>query len=172
MNRQDLRSIKNIYKEINSRSVSFSRLRKNTLPRPFKRMGGSRVESTGLLEVSKSLYVLFIWKTGDILTDTAFYGYLMRKEGDEILNLFEFHWHPSHKGYHCHVPCDAKNHDTNRMIPKDAPELDLINKNNPVPNLDPRDENDRLKLINFFCEKVNLRVINTDETAQFEIHLQ
>lgn len=172
MEKKQLHLIKAQTKEINSNLVDFKKLKRNTLPSPFKRMGGSRAYSSGLIPVSDDIHVLFIWRDGEILTDTAFYGYLTKTTKNNILSVFEFHWHPSHKGYHCVVPCNTENHEANRMIPKNAPELNLSYQKETQPNLDPRDASDRLKLINFFCEKINLKVISSGNKNQTEINLQ
>lgn len=172
MEKKVLAAIKKSPKFINSSSITFKKLKRNTLPPPFKRMGGSRAHTSGVLSVADDLRVLFIWRDGEILTDTSFYGYLLRKDGDELLSLFEFHWHPSHKGYHCILPCGVVGHAPNRLIPKSAPELDLIHKQNLSPNLDPRIEEDRLNLINFFCEKVKLLPVSTNVLEANQLPLQ
>jgi hypothetical protein len=127
---------------------SFKQLKKNKLPRPFARMGGSRIQSSGLVKVSDEHTVLFIWRDGEIRTDAAFYAYLLcsLREGDFSV-LLEFHFHPSHKGCHCKTPCRTTADYTNRLLPG-APELNL---SSPA-GLDPRSEADRLKLIHCFCK--------------------
>jgi hypothetical protein len=122
--------------------------RKKQLPKPLSRIGGSKVFSSGLLEVSDTHSVFMLWREGDILTDRSFYAYLFCQLSDKTLSpLLEFHWHPSHKGQHCKTPCKTTQNFTGRLLPG-APELALATDH----KLDPRKEKDRLKLIIKFCE--------------------
>lgn len=92
--------------------------------------------------VSDTHVAVFIWRDGEILTDRAFFGHLLCKlHTGALYPLFEFHWHPSHKGLHAKLPY------TGRQLPG-APELALKTDG----KLDPRSEGDRFRLIAAFCD--------------------
>jgi hypothetical protein len=145
MDRIDLRSHKQAEKVLNS-LPSFKPLKRGKLPRPFNRVGGSSLHSTGLVHVGDDYLVCFMFKTGELWTDTHFYGYLLRRVGADLLSpLFEFHSHPSHKGFHCKMPCDDERDLTNRLLPG-TPELAMKTQ-----RLDPRIDVDRAELVKSFC---------------------
>ncbi|WP_081712930.1 hypothetical protein [Burkholderia sp. AU4i] len=140
---------------------NFSPMKRGKLPKPFAKMGGSRLFTTKLVPVSRDHHVLFYWKTGEILTDTAFYGYLMCVLANGALSvLFEFHWHPSHKGIHCKLPCGTDLDYTNRLLVR-APELALSGDT----TLDPREEADRQRLIAIFCSACGISLGTADSTS-------
>jgi hypothetical protein len=139
----------------------FSKFTRNKLPKPFKHIGGPRFQSTGLVDVSDTHAVIFYWRNGEILTDTAFYGHLMCRLGNNSLNpLFEFHWHPSHKGFHCKIPCRTEFNYTDRLLPG-APEFSIKTK-----RLDPRNENDRITLIYTFCRACGIALGEGSDSPQ------
>lgn len=143
----------------------FKGLKRGKLPRPFHKMGGDRVESTGLIDVSSSHVVVFIARAGALLTDTAFFGYLLcRLANGSLSPLFEFHWHPSHKGFHCKTPCRATQTYTDRLLVQ-AIEIDMKSD----PTLDPRETADRLKLINIVCRACGITLGGGLEDAQGQL---
>lgn len=121
------------------------------------------MSATPLIEVSPEHCILLMYRDGPILTDTAFYAHFMVKTQRGLYPLLHFHWHPSHKGFHCKVPCDAQIDYTNRMLPG-ASELGLKTR----AQLDPRDADDRLQLIHTFCKicGINLGGDHVDGQAQ------
>jgi hypothetical protein len=146
MTPQDLRAHKNAPKKLQETPVFKPQARKK-LPKSFAKLGGPRIHSTGMLEVSASHVAFMYWRDGDILTDRSFYAYLFcRLASGSLSPLFEFHWHPSHKGFHCKTPCKTLNDYTDRALPG-APELALKTDF----KLDPRNAADRTKLVLDFC---------------------
>lgn len=127
---------------------TFKQIKKGSLPAPFHRLKSSkRVHSTGMLDVAENYVAIFIWRDGPTLTDRAFFGYLFVKVAIGRLHpVFEFHWHPSHKGFHCRVPCRTEQNYVNRMLPG-APELAMKTDL----ELDPGNAMDRNQLISVFC---------------------
>ena len=125
----------------------FKPLKKNKRPKPFNRMGGSRVHATELIDVSDTHCVFLLWRDGEVLTDTSFYGYMMCKLGTGHLSpILEFHWHPSHKEAHVKLPCGTTQDYTDRGLPG-APELQVKLR---AP-FDPRSQAGREALICTFC---------------------
>jgi hypothetical protein len=156
----DLRSHKNASKVLAVRPA-FKGLKRGKLPKPFHKMGGARLYTTDLLWLSDVYCVIFMYRDGEILSDTAFFGHLMHSVGEHALYpLFEFHWHPSHKGFHAKTPCKTDLDYTNRMLPG-APELRINTRS----ELDPRDEDDRTALINEFCEACGISIADPDDTV-------
>src|SRR5471030_105355 len=148
---RELRNQKRQPKRLTAQPV-FKPLKRNRLPKPFKTMGGARLFATDLIEVSSSHQLIFVWRDGPILTDRAFYGWLLKKVSDSSLfPLLEMHWHPSHKGLHIKTPCRTEIDYTNRQLPG-APELGMRT----VLRYDPRSESDRLALIGRFCEAAGI----------------
>lgn len=146
MTPRDLRAHKNAPKQLKV-IPEFKPQARKKLPRPFKQLGGSRIQSTGMIDVSKDHVVFMYWRDGDILTDRSFYAYLFcRLANNDLSPIFEFHWHPSHKGFHCKTPCHTIVDYSNRTLPG-APELALRTNS----NLDPKNQSDRLKLVIDFC---------------------
>jgi hypothetical protein len=138
---------------------NFSPQKRNKLPKPFRKLGGPRIESTGLLNVSSTHVAIMYWRDGAILSDRSFYGHLFcRLANGDLSPIFEFHWHPSHKGFHCKVPCKTDTNYTNRTLPN-APELRI----NTDYKLDPKNPNDRLKLVMIFCDSCGI-LLPADES--------
>lgn len=133
------------FKELNKKNNSF--------PKPLDMLGRRKnAFASGLVRLSHTHEAFFLYRGGDILTDTCFYGYVFcRLANASLYPLYEFHWHPSHKGLHCKLPCNTS-FDYNGRLLKGAPELSLSTD----PTLDPRKENDREKLISMFCESCGI----------------
>ncbi|MCM2493284.1 hypothetical protein ACVCIH_17795 [Burkholderia glumae] len=161
MKARDLTAHKNAHKVL-TESPAFFPMKRGKLPKPFAKMGGGRLFCTKLVTVSSDHQVLFCWRTGEVLTDTAFYGYLICPLANGALSiLLEFHWHPSHKGIHCKVPCGTDLDYTSRLLVQ-APELRLKGD----ASLDPREEADRSKLIALFCSACGISLGPADHTSR------
>lgn len=131
----------------------FRRLKKGHLPKPLHKIGGARFQATDVLPISDTHRAVFMWRDGELLTDSAFFGYLFQVlEQDELFPLAEFHLHPSHKGLHIKVPCNTTYDYRQRLLPG-APELALSSG---VSGLDPRKDSDRIKLIDRFCKALGI----------------
>lgn len=140
----------------------FKTHKRNKYPRPFHRLGGARVHSTGFVDVSDGHAAFMLWRDGKELTDRLFLANLFLKiSGGNYYPLFEFHWHPSHKGIHCKLPCKTDSDYSNRQLPG-APEFD-ITKNYPR-TLDPREPFDRIELIKLFCEKCGITLPESNDS--------
>lgn len=125
----------------------FKPLKRNKLPKPLHKMGSARLMSTDLLTVSDTHRAVLMWRDGETLQDSAFMAWLFcALENQSLYPLFELHFHPSHKGVHCKMPCKTESDYTNRQLPG-APELDLLT----IEGLDPRVDADRQKLTLQFC---------------------
>ena len=158
MNKKELSDHKAFPKRL-SEKPAFKAMKKGKLPKPFKTMGGPRLHSTELISVSDSHIIIFIWRDGQTLTDTAFLAWMFcRLHNDNLYPIFEMHYHPSHKGLHCKLPCKTDLDYTNRQLPQ-APELYLHVQS----GLDPRVELDREKLILKFCTSCGISVGNANE---------
>lgn len=158
MNKKELLDHKEFSKRLPEKPT-FRSMKKGKLPKPFKTMGGHRMHSTELISVSDTHSIIFIWRDGQALTDTAFFAWMVcRLQNNNLYPIFEMHYHPSHKGLHCKLPCKTDLDYTNRQLPS-APELDL----NVQPGLDPRVELDREKLILKFCSSCGISVGNVNE---------
>ena len=71
---------------------TFQPMKRGKLPKPFSKMGGSRMHATKLIRVSVDHQVLFLWRDGETLADASFYGYLMYDLAQDALGvIFEFH---------------------------------------------------------------------------------
>lgn len=145
------------HKKVLDSLPSFNALSKrgSKLPRPLDGLGRRKdVYVSGLIEVSNSHAVFFLYRDGQILTDRAFFGYLFCVLQNKSLNtLYEFHWHPSHKGIHCKLQCNTSLNYTGRLLVQ-APELQLA----PPSELDPAKEADRVKLVQMFCAKCGIHL--------------
>ena len=160
MTPKDLRAHKLLPKQLRS-SPEFKLQKRGKLPKPFNRLGGSRIYTTGMLDVSDNHVVLMCWKDGEIQTDSAFFGYLhYRLANGDLSPLFEFHWHPSHKGFHCKTPCKTEINHTNRFLTM-AREIKMQTK-----NLDPRIHEDRLELILIFCDACGISPPDNNPTTE------
>lgn len=134
----------------------------NKLPKPLDRLGRRKdAHGSGIIRVSDSHVAFFLYREGEILTDRAFYGYLFCELQDETLyTLYEFHWHPSHKGIHCKLPCRTSTDYAGRLLVQ-APELQITKTS----ALDPSRDSDRKLLVEMFCEKcgIALELTTQDE---------
>ncbi|MCW2313970.1 hypothetical protein [Rhodoferax antarcticus] len=128
---------------------AFTKLKRGKLPKPFNKMGGGeRWHSTGEIKVSESHRIFAFWRDGEELTDRAFFAWLMCElQNGGLYPLFEFHYHPSHKGVHAKLPCKTELDYTNRQLPQ-APEFELACPG----EIDPRTEEGRLRLMHRFCQ--------------------
>ncbi|MFZ6732050.1 hypothetical protein ACO0LG_09035 [Undibacterium sp. Ji42W] len=153
MEPSDLLEHKHSHKRLASQP-QFKPMKKGKFPKPFKTMGGMRLHSTDLIDVSDTHCVIFIWRDGDELIDSLFLGWLMCKlRSGELSPLFEMHLHPSHKGLHVKMPCKTDLDYTSRQLPG-APEFDLKFQR----MLDPRSEKDREILIADFCKRCGIEI--------------
>lgn len=127
---------------------SFSKLKRGKLRKPFNKMGaGDRWHSTGEVKVSDTHCVFVFWRDGEELADRSFFAWLMCElQNGDLYPLFEFHYHPSHKGVHAKLPCKTELNYTNRTL-RQAPEFDLACKG----EIDPRTDEGRLHLTHRFC---------------------
>lgn len=132
----------------------FKQITKNgSYPAPFNRLRNKRVYATGFVDVSSDHQIFMLWRDGDLLFDRVFYAHLYRKvSGGGRYPLFEFHWHPSHKGFHCKVPCRTSQDYTNRHLPQ-APELNLK-----TTRLDPKIGTELHKLVAVFCKRCGIEL--------------
>jgi hypothetical protein len=119
----------------------------NKLPKPFDKMRSSRLYASGQIDVSDTHRAFFFWRDGALLSDSAFFAWLMCELADGKLSpILEFHYHPSHKGLHAKLPCKTELDYTQRQLPH-APELAL---KTPA-GIDPRTDTGRKQLISSFC---------------------
>lgn len=131
----------------------FRPVRRGRLQRPFHRLGGPSVLVSGVIPVAPDYVVLLFYKDGNILTDTHFYGYLLyRAAPNDLYPLFEFHWHPGHKGFHCKTPCQDERDFTNRTLPG------VVELSMKTQQLDPRTDAHRTELIRIFCSACGIRL--------------
>ena len=132
----------------------FGLMKKAKLPGYLGRMKCKRLHSTPLTDVSDEHAIVFYWRDGEALSDTAFFAALFTKlHGGNVYPLFEFHWHPSHKGFHCKTPCGSPLDYTNRSLPQ-AVELNMRTK----AHLDPRNERHREELVHIVCRACNIEL--------------
>jgi hypothetical protein len=161
MTPRDLRAHKAAAKQLRA-IPSFKQQKRNKLPRPFHKLGGPRIFCTGVLDVSDDHAAIMFWKTGEILSDTGFFGFLMcRLATGSLSPIFEFHWHPSHKGFHCKTPCNTETNYTDRQL-AGAPELSIKT----LQVLDPRKESDLLNLVFIFCQSCGISLPDSDGASQ------
>jgi hypothetical protein len=131
----------------------FKPVKRGKLPRPFNRMGGPRLNATGLLPLGGDYRAIFFYRDAQAFTDSLFLGYLMYVlETGELTPLFEFHWHPSHKGFHCKTPCRDERDFTSRQL-AGVRELSMKTQ-----KLDPRNEAHRHELVSIFCRTCGIRL--------------
>lgn len=127
---------------------AFSLAKRGRLPKPLHQIGGPNVRMTPLTQVANGYSVWFMWKDGETLVQTAFYGYLFKHVGNsDLYPVCHFHWHPSHKPLHIKTPCNSDLNYTNRSLPA-AQELILKGSGKLY---DPRIDHDRSQLIEIFC---------------------
>lgn len=151
MTPRELKAHKNAAKQLPEVPV-FKLQKRNKLPRPFSKVGGPRIHCTGMLDVSVDHVAVMFWRDGPALTDRSFFGHLFCKLANGSLSpIFEFHWHPSHKGFHCKTPCKTESNYTDRMLPG-APELNLKTQ----PETDPAKPLHLTKLVYIFCKSCGI----------------
>lgn len=164
MKPRELRDHKRAIKVLKDLPV-FKPIKRNTLPKPFDQLGRrSHVYAAGPISISTDHALVFLYRDGEIFTDSCFYGYFacVLANGSFSL-LMEFHWHPSHKGLHCKTPCGSQENYSGRLLAH-APELNLASDC----TLDPRMEGDRLELIRLFCKACNV-TMKFSEADQFSL---
>ena len=149
MNRQQLLAQKRKPKRL--REVEFKSLRKQSLPKPFDKLGGARIQHSGLIDVADDSVVLFIARDGETLERRAFYAYWLLRTANGLLPLVILHYHPSHKGVHLLTNCRDDRDYTERQLPG-APELAL---NTPA-GIDPSAQGGRLRLVHLFCDRCGI----------------
>ena len=164
MEPRELKAHKDAPKTLNS-YPAFKPLNKksNSFPRPLDALGRRKnAHATGLLSVSDTHSAFFLYRDGEILTDRAFYGFLFcHLENGSLYPLHEFHWHPSHKGLHCKIPCKTQIDYKGRQLVQ-APEFNL----SMVRPHDPANESDRNHLIRLFCKACGVTMEPKDEAQQ------
>ena len=129
-------------------TLAFKPMKRGKWPKPFHKMNSPRVRATEVTPVSETHRVMFLWRDGELKTDSAFLAWLFCEFDQEVLfPLFEMHFHPSHKGLHAKLPCKTDTNYEGRQLVQ-APELALSS----IEGLDPRSEADRQQLINRFCQ--------------------
>jgi hypothetical protein len=164
MTPRELAAHKSAYKKLTV-MPSFRPMKKGRLPKPFHKIGSARLKASSLLRVSSDHQVFFCWRTGETIADASFYGYLLCDLPNDTLGVvFEFHWHPSHNGIHCKLPCRTPLDYTNRLL-VGAPELALSGST----RLDPREDADRQELILLFCKACGFRLVANDDPDQPEL---
>ena len=107
-----------------------------------------------LLSVAPNQVVLFAYKRAALLEDCkfwAYWGFLLAT--GEFQPMAEWHYHPSHKGIHCKVPCGTDKDYTSRMLAQ-APELSVCPQKMP----DVRTSAGIDQLIGIVCEKLSIHM--------------
>jgi hypothetical protein len=149
MHRKELQRLKSLPKRLGL--FQFKPLKKGSLPDPWKKIGGPRLTSTGLIDVGNDMRVLFISRSGETRDRRAFYGYLYRQVAAGLEPVFIMHYHPSHKGIHMQANCESQLDYVHRQLPG-AIELQMKGK----PQLDPID--DQLQLVSIFCARFGVKI--------------
>lgn len=163
MTPRNLRSHKKAEKQFPTDPV-FKSLKRGKLPRPFARLGGPRIHSTGMVDVSKDHVAMMYWRDGEIMTDRSFYGHLFcRLASGSLSPIYEFHWHPSHKGFHCKTPCATVSNYTDRTLPG-APELGIKTQ----VDADPKNPLHLKQLVEIFCKTCGISLPNPPAEAPSE----
>ena len=131
-----------------ARTLAFKPMKRGKWPKPFHKMNSPRVRATEVTAVSDTHRVMFLWRDGELKTDSVFLAWLFCELDEEVLfPLFEMHFHPSHKGLHAKLPCKTDTNYEGRQLVQ-APELTLSS----IDGLEPLSEADRQQLINRFCQ--------------------
>lgn len=159
MTPKELALHKAAYKQLQCVPV-YKPLKRNKLPKPLHKMGSLRIQATDLLAVSDTHRVVMMWRDGETRQDSAFLAWMFCiLESQDLYPLFEFHFHPSHKGVHCKLPCKTQSDYTSRQLPG-APELGLVT----LEGLDPRIDIDRQKLTLQFCKACGITLVSEKDT--------
>lgn len=154
MNPKELTAHKTADKRLSAAPSFHKAISGGKLPKPFDKMRSSRLHTTGQLIVSDTHRAFFFWRDGEQLSDCAFFAWLMCElESGKLSPLFEFHYHPSHKGLHAKLPCKTDLDYTQRQLPH-APEFAL---KTPA-GIDPRTDNGRKHLIGAFCKACGIHL--------------
>lgn len=149
MLREEIYKIKRLSKVIGS--FSFKPLKKNQLPEPWKRMGGTRIKATPLLEAGNDLVVIFITRDGETVDRKLFMGFLCKRVSAGYESLYILHYHPSHKGIHAQFNCESDLNYVNRQLPQ-AKEFSLTTPN----DLDPVE--DAYQIAGIFCQRMGIQI--------------
>lgn len=151
MQREELLDIKRLPKAIGS--FTFKKMKKGDLPEPWKKVGGARFKTTGLLTAHSDpeLYVAFITRDGESRDRKLFMGFLLRRVPAGYEPLYILQYHPSHKLVHAQLNCESSYNYVNRQLPG-AKEFSL---NSPL-DLDPVD--DSLQLVGLFCDRFGIQI--------------
>lgn len=161
MTPKELAAHKSSFKTMN-KYPTFKPLTKknNGFPKPLDALGRRKgAQASGLIKVSGTHSIFFLFRDGEILTDRAFYGYLFcHLQNNDLSTIFEFHWHPSHKGLHCKLPCRTSLSYVGRLL-VNAPELS-INMSQPH---NPAEETGRQALIRLFCKACGVTITISDD---------
>lgn len=145
IDRQALKSAKAVTKRLIG--FGFKPARSRRLPKPFDRLG-PRVSLSELIDLGNDFRAVFLWRDGESLSRTAFYGHLLRETERGLLPLAILHYHPSHKGIHGLFNCEVERDYVGRHLPGGR-EFEMKGEM----GLDPRIEGDRHRLIGIFCER-------------------
>ena len=146
MTPQELQGHKEAAKKLRAVPVFRSMKQSSRLPKPFDRMKG-RLHTSGEITVGEAYKVFIFWRDGEELSDSAFMAWLMFvTRSGSLIPLFEFHYHPSHKGVHAKLPCRTELDYAGRQLPA-APEFNLKTQS----GVDPRSDEGRLQLLHQFC---------------------
>lgn len=149
MQRRELRNIKRLPKAIGK--FAFKKLKKGDLPEPWKKMGGPRLKTTGLLSADNEHVAVFITRDGETQDRKLFMGFLSRRVAAGYEPVYILHYHPSHKGVHAQINCESELNYVNRQLPG-AKEFALKSPD----NLDPVD--DALQLVGLFCDRFGIQI--------------
>lgn len=149
MDKKILRQHQNREKRLPNRPA-FYPARRNRLPKPLHQLSGPRLFTTDLLELAEVYRACFVWRNGELLSDTAFYGWLFEVRPKGMHPLAVMHYHPSHKPLHLLTPCEEDRDFTNRSLPG-VREFNLRTR-----RYDPRLERDRLDMIAMFCDRCGI----------------
>ncbi|MBI5331642.1 MAG: hypothetical protein HZB71_13655 [Betaproteobacteria bacterium] len=127
--------------------ISFKPARSRRLPKPFDRLG-ARAYLSDMIELGGEFRAVFVWRDGETVSRSSFYGHLLQSTDAGLLPLAILHYHPSHKGLHAVLNCEIERNYVGRQLPG-APEFSLKGAD----GLDPRSEADRKRLVCLFCER-------------------
>lgn len=159
MTPEELQRHKKADKKLVAPPVFHSMKQSSKLPKPFERMKGRRLHTSGEIKVGENYRVFMFWRDGEELSDSAFLAWLTHVlPSGSLYPLFELHYHPSHKGVHAKLPCQTELDYTDRMLPQ-AAELRLQTAR----ELDPRTIEGRSMLVHQFCKACGIRMNDDDD---------